>query len=113
MNLLSNLRDLASTSLALLRVAGAVHRQARAVERVEKHLASLTARLDSLIQIQESRMQLELLKIGADDEALKEEWARVKSGQPQAQTVGDVARETPVRAQGRTSQGLCARHSIL
>jgi 3-deoxy-D-manno-octulosonate 8-phosphate phosphatase KdsC-like HAD superfamily phosphatase len=99
-NLLSNLRDLASTSLALLRVAGAVHRQARAVERVEKHLAALTARLDSLIQVQESRMQLELLKFGADDEALKEEWARVKSGAQAPQTVGDAARETPVMSSG-------------
>lgn len=81
-NLAGKLRDLATTGIALLRVAGAVHRQSRATEAVQKSVAALNSNLARLVEIQEQRLQLDLLKFGADDEALKEEWLKVKRGQP-------------------------------
>ncbi len=92
-NLASKLRDLASTGIALLRVAGAVHRQARATAQVHQVLLTTNAQLTRLVEVQEMRMQLELLKHGADDEALREEWKKAKSTPPK--TVGEQAALDP------------------
>lgn len=88
-NLAGKLRDLATTGIALLRVAGAVHRQARATDSVHRALLTTNAQLTRLVEIQEMRLQLELLKHGADDEALKEEWQKAKTAPPK--TVGEQA----------------------
>lgn len=88
-NLATKLRDLASTGIALLRVAGAVHRQARATAQVHQALLTTNAQLTRLVEIHEMRLQLELLKQGADDEDLRAEWKKAKTAAPK--TVGEQA----------------------
>ncbi|TAK94249.1 hypothetical protein EPO05_06560 [Patescibacteria group bacterium] len=89
---INKLRDLASTGIALLRVAGSVHRQARATEAVHRSVNTLNANLARLVEIQEQHLQLALLRYGADDEALKEEWLKVKHGY--SKTQGDAVDQT-------------------